>query len=65
MPGILAMLLPELIQLGVRLPTLISALQQTQARLAQPNPNRPDVSDAQMAEIRQAIVTLQAQIDAA
>jgi len=65
MPGILAVLLPELIQLGVQLPTLIAALQQTQAKLAQPDPNRPDISDAQMAEIRQALVALQAQINAA
>jgi hypothetical protein len=65
MPSILAVLIPELIQLGVQLPTLIDALRQTEAKLAQPDPNRPDVSDAQMAEVRQAIVALQAQIDAA
>jgi hypothetical protein len=65
MPGILAVLLPELIQLGVQLPTLIAALRQTEAKLAQPDPHRPDISDAQMAEIRQAIIDLQAQINAA
>jgi hypothetical protein len=65
MPSILAVLLPELIQLGVQLPTLIAALRQTEAKLAQPDPHRPDISDAQMAEIRQAIIDLQAQINAA
>jgi hypothetical protein len=65
MPAILAVLIPELIQLGVQLPTLIDALRQTEAKLAQPDPHRPDVSDAQLAEVRQAIVALQARIDAA
>jgi len=60
-----AVLIPELINAGVQLAPLLAGLFATRAALQAANANRPDVADAEMKAVEDAIVLVQGKIDAA
>lgn len=63
--AILLTLIPALLQAGVALAPLLQGLLATRAQISTANPNRPDVDDATMAALEQAIQMVQDKIDAA
>lgn len=63
MPALLLTLIPQLISAGVALAPLLAGLLSTRAKLQTPDPTRPDVDDATMKAVEDAIVTVQKAID--